>query len=65
MKQPETTPAPPAEDASTAAVQTILDALRGLRFGSITVSVQDGVIVQVERVEKKRVGRTPRRETHA
>ena len=64
MKHPQTA-APPAEDAQTAALQTILDALRGLRFGSITVSVQDGVIVQVERLEKMRVGRAPRRESRA
>jgi len=44
-----------AEDA--APLQTILEALRGLRFGSVTVIVQDGVIVQVERIEKKRLGR--------
>ncbi len=42
-------------------LQAILDALRGLRFGSITVIVQDGVIVQVERIEKKRLARAPRR----
>jgi len=64
MKQPQTA-VPPAEDAEATAVQTILDALRGLRFGSITVTVQDGVIVQVERLEKKRVGRPSRRETRA
>jgi hypothetical protein len=42
-------------------LQEILDALRGLRFGSITIIVQDGVIVQVERIEKKRLARSPRR----
>jgi hypothetical protein len=62
MEQPETT-APPAQDAQAAALQTILDALRGLRFGSVTVTVQDGVIIQVERLEKKRVGRASRRAT--
>jgi hypothetical protein len=51
-------PVPLDEDAS----QSILDALRGLRFGSVTVIVQDGVIVQVERVEKKRLPRKPARD---
>jgi len=40
-----------------AAYQSIVDALRGLQFGSVTVIVQDGVIVQVERLEKKRLPR--------
>ena len=30
-------------------------ALRGLRFGTVTAVVQDGVVVQVERTEKVRV----------
>jgi len=32
-------------------------ALRGLRFGTVTVVVQDGVVVQVERTEKIRLQR--------
>jgi hypothetical protein len=56
---PRAPSSPPADDA--APVQAILDALRGLRFGSVTVIVQDGVIVQVERVEKKRLARPTRR----
>lgn len=32
-------------------------ALRGLRYGSVTAIVQDGVVVQVERLEKFRVER--------
>lgn len=38
-----------------AAVGNILDALRGLRFGSIVVTVQDGVVVQIDRTEKRRL----------
>lgn len=37
------------------ALDQIRDALRGLRFGSISVVVQDGVVVQIERTEKKRL----------
>ena len=34
---------------------SIRDALRGLRFGSVNIIVQDGVIVQIDRTEKKRI----------
>jgi hypothetical protein len=33
----------------------IRDALRGLRFGAINILVQDGVVVQIDRTEKRRV----------
>ena len=46
---------------TTLAMQTIADALRGLRFGSVTIVVQDGAIVQVERIEKKRLARPAQR----
>jgi hypothetical protein len=36
-------------------LQQIRDALRGLRFGSINVVVQDGVVVQIDRTEKRRL----------
>ena len=39
------------------ALDRIQDALRGLRFGEVTVIVQDGVVVQVERTEKLRLAR--------
>jgi hypothetical protein len=35
-------------------VRKIREALRGLRFGAVTVTVQDGVVVQVERTERLR-----------
>jgi len=37
------------------ALERIRDALRGLRFGTVTVIVQDGVIVQVDRTERLRL----------
>ncbi len=52
----------PSTDSEQASVQAILDALRGLRFGSVTVVVQDGVIVQIERVEKKRLASSARKD---
>ena len=36
-------------------LKRIRDALEGLRFGEISVIVQDGVVVQVERTEKVRL----------
>jgi hypothetical protein len=39
--------------------QHIENALRDLQFGSITLLVQDGVVVQVERTERKRYQRSP------
>lgn len=39
------------------ALRRIGDALRGLRYGSVLVVVQDGVVVQIERTEKTRFGK--------
>jgi hypothetical protein len=36
-------------------VQQILDALRGLRYGAVNIVLQDGVVVQIDRIEKRRV----------
>ena len=33
------------------------EALRGMRFGTVTLIVQDGVVIQVDRTEKTRVRR--------
>jgi len=35
----------------------IREALRGLRFGAVNVIIQDGVVVQIDRTEKRRVRR--------
>jgi len=43
------------EPPTTDAVDRIREALRGLRFGTVNVIVQDGVVVQVERTEKLRL----------
>jgi hypothetical protein len=42
--------------------QHICDALRGLHFGTVTLIVQDGLVIQVDRTEKKRL---PRRHPRA
>ena len=48
---------PAAEQVATAddAINQIRDSLRGLRFGSVNVIVQDGVIIQIDRTEKRRL----------
>ena len=43
--------------ASSEALQVIADALRGLRFGTVKIIVQDGVLVRVERTENRQVCR--------
>jgi hypothetical protein len=60
----ETTGAIQEADNSTWALRQIEEALRGLRFGQVNITVQDGVVVQVERTERRRfqqkkTGRVP------
>lgn len=43
------------KDADEALLRMLLNALRDLRFGQVTVVVQDGVVVQVDRTEKRRI----------
>jgi hypothetical protein len=50
-------PSPPDETAERWARRQIEDALRGLQFGQVTITVQDGVVVQVERTERRRFQR--------
>jgi hypothetical protein len=46
----------PPGDANSSANQLIGEALRDLQYGQVTVTVQDGVIVQVDRLERWRTG---------
>ena len=41
--------------------QHIRDALRGLHFGTVTLIVQDGLVIQVDRTERKRLPRRAER----
>ncbi len=36
-------------------LQEVAEALRGLRYGVVQVVVQDGVVVQIDRTEKRRL----------
>lgn len=44
-------------DRLQSALDQIRDALRGLKYGSLTIQVQDGVVVQIDRTEKRRLQR--------
>jgi hypothetical protein len=43
--------------ADEAALKKIIEALKGLRFGSIAITVHNSKIVQIDRVEKTRFDR--------
>jgi len=58
----ESLPAEPSPRDPRAALALVEEALRGLQFGHVTVIVQDGVIVQIERTEKKRIQRRTRKD---
>jgi hypothetical protein len=43
------------DDAAGEALEQIRESLRGLRFGSVNIIVQDGVVIQIDRTEKRRL----------
>jgi hypothetical protein len=54
LNTPQTiVPSPPACVGSVWAC--VQDALRGLKYGQVTLIVQDGHVVQVDRLERKRL----------
>ena len=36
-------------------VDAIVEALSGVQYGQVTVTVQDGLVVQIDRMERKRL----------
>jgi hypothetical protein len=40
-----------------AELDQVRQSLRGLTFGSVSIVIQDGVIVQIDRTEKRRIRR--------
>lgn len=44
-----------AREAADADLTEVREALRGLRYGVVEIIVQDGVIVQLNRTEKRRL----------
>jgi hypothetical protein len=55
-------PTPPPRDPRQldSVLEHVRQALIGLQFGEVSVIVQDGVVVQVERIERKRFRRGER-----
>ncbi len=45
----------PSESSTDHEFQPIRDALRGLRFGTVHIIIQDGLVVQIDRTEKRRL----------
>ena len=43
----------PDSDEST--LQLIREALQNLKFGTVTLIVQDGLVIQVDRTERRRI----------
>ena len=43
------------EPLSAANVRQLLDLLKGVRYGSVTLVVQDGRVIQIDRNEKMRL----------
>jgi hypothetical protein len=51
----KTSPSTPSEEAPRWPIEQIEEALRGIRFGEVTIIVQDGVVIQVNRTERRRL----------
>jgi hypothetical protein len=45
-------PAGPADDAE---FERIRAAIRGIRFGEVRIILQDGIVIQIDRLEKQRI----------
>jgi hypothetical protein len=54
-------PTPESPGESDNALSRVADALRGLAFGTVTITVHDGAVVQIDRTERVRVDRAPPR----
>lgn len=45
----------PCRRIPDAVVEAVIEALRGIQFGQIVVNVQDGRVVQIDRIERRRL----------
>jgi len=52
-------PSPQDDSQRQQELRQVQDALRGLRFGAVNIIVQDGVVVQIDRTEKRRLRKSP------
>ncbi len=47
-------------DTQDVLLAQVRDSLRNLRFGHVQIIVQDGVVVQIDRLERRRISRNER-----
>jgi hypothetical protein len=45
----------PPQTAVPADLEPIRAAIKGIRFGEVRIVIQDGVVIQIDRVEKRRM----------
>ena len=50
-------------DCEDLVLSQIRDSLRNLRFGHVQIVVQDGVVVQIDRLERRRISRNERQQS--
>lgn len=48
-------PGQPAGGGDDPDVEPIRSAIRGIRYGEVRVVIQDGVVIQIDRLEKRRL----------
>jgi hypothetical protein len=48
---------PAAQEREEPTWNAVREALRGMQYGTVTLIVQDGLVIQVDRTEKKRLRR--------
>ncbi len=56
-------PSPSVEgqiDSEEIVLSQVRESLRNLQFGHVQIIVQDGVVVQIDRLERRRIARTER-----
>lgn len=61
INKTDSTPNIAAEQPWLAAVK---DEVEGLRFGTVQVIVQEGEVVQIERISRRRIGPSPTTSRH-
>lgn len=47
-------------DAEEIVLTQVRDSLRNLQFGHVQIIVQDGVVVQIDRLERRRISKSER-----
>jgi hypothetical protein len=45
----------PAPTGVSVDLEPIRAAIKGIRFGEVRIVIQDGVVIQIDRVEKRRI----------